>query len=313
MERLAPIALFVYKRLDHTKKTLNALRKNPEFSRSPIYVFADGPKTEEERPATREVREFVRSLSLANLTLVESEKNRGLAASVISGVTQVVGEHGKIIVLEDDLVVSPSFLAFMNRALDFYEHREKVMHVSGYMYPLAMAIEHPFFFRNASSWGWGTWERAWKKFEPNAEKLLASLAHRRLRHEFDILGAAKNYDMLRLQSRSKLDSWAIRWDATLFLNSGLSFYPPKTLVRNIGMDGSGTHRESTTDYESESSTRGDWPFPTEITEDLRVVRAMRDFYRAMRPALPVRLWRRIASWPEKIAGRLFRFGREEVH
>ena len=292
--RLAPIALFVYKRPAHVEAVLRNLRANPEFLDSPLYVFADGPRRAEDEPAVAQVRTLVREVAHPRIVIVEAPRNQGLANSVIQGVSRLCAEYGRAIVVEDDLELSPGFLSFMNDALERYATSDRVMHVSGFTYPTSRSPSHPFFYRNASSWGWAIWRRSWDFFEPDAAKLLAAIeGDRKKKFQFDINGTADYSKMLRLQAERKIDSWSIRWDASMFLREGLSLYPPRSLVRNRGMDGSGTHCGTNSFYEVELAERCFAPFPDEIVENPAFVRGMTEFHRKMRGSVWARAWRRL--------------------
>lgn len=241
---LAPVALFVYNRPDHTRQTVESLGRNFLAAQSDLVIFSDGPKVEAQAKAVDEVRQYVRQIDgFKSVTIIAREDNYGLAKSIISGVTELCERHGKVIVLEDDLITSPHFLAYMNASLDTYHHEEKVMHISGYMFPVENADRLPitFFYRASTCWGWGTWKRAWDCFNSNSVDLLENIRLRKLENEFDIHGTMDFMSMLKSQSVGSIDSWAIRWYATVFLKSGLCLHPAKSLVHNIGHDGSGVH------------------------------------------------------------------------
>lgn len=241
----APVVLFVYNRPEHTRKTLESLQANDGAAESGLIVFADGPKenaSPEELRRIEEVRAIVQEKNwCGNVRLIASEKNKGLAESVIDGVTQVVNEYGRIIVLEDDLVCSPQFLTFMNRALDVYENEERVVSITGYIYPVKEQLPETYFLRGADCWSWATWKRGWAVFEKDGAKLLQELEHQQWTHDFDFHGAYPYTQMLRDQVEGKNSSWAIRWYASAFLQNLLTLYPGRSLVQNIGIDGSGTH------------------------------------------------------------------------
>ncbi|MGH8768526.1 MAG: glycosyltransferase [Burkholderiales bacterium] len=243
MSPLAAIALFTYNRPAHTRQTVAALRANPLAASSELHVFSDGPKTQEAALRVREVRAYLRTIDgFGAVKVYERERNFGLAASVIDGVTRLCDASGMVIVVEDDLLVSPRFLGYMNAALDRYCDEAEVMQVSGYMFPVDMgAATDSFFLPFTTSWGWGTWARAWKTFDPLMRGLGALSGDRRLKDAFNLHGAYDYYGMLRRQQRGEVDSWAIRWYLSVFMRNGLTLYPAKTLVQNTGFDGSGTH------------------------------------------------------------------------
>jgi hypothetical protein len=241
---LAPIALFVYNRPEHTKQTLEALRSNLIANQSDLFIFSDGSKLDEHREAVGEVRLLIRNVTgFKNVSLIERTDNLGLARSIIDGVTSLIDQYGKAIVVEDDIVTSPYFLSFMNEALTIYENVDKVKHISGYMFPvnLSDAVEDTFLLRMASCWGWATWRRAWADFEPDAKKLLNEIESRELVFNFDIQGSIAYRSMLGDQVAGKINSWAVRWYASIFLQNGLCLHPKYSLVNNIGHDGTGEH------------------------------------------------------------------------
>jgi hypothetical protein len=237
----APIALFVYNRPWHTRQTITALQKNKFAEESDLFIFSDAEKDSKAAGAVREVRDYVNGIEGFNtLHVVERAENLGLANSIIDGVTCVCEEHGRVIVLEDDLVTSPFFLEYMNAALERYANEEQVMQIAGYMFPVKLEVrEDALFLPFISSWGWATWKRAWRHFDPLAQGYERLLNDATLREQFDLNGHYKYFEMLQAQRRGKVDSWAIRWYLTVFLRQGLALYPRKTLVQNLGFDGSG--------------------------------------------------------------------------
>jgi hypothetical protein len=242
MMTTAPIVLFVYNRPWHVQKTVEALQANHLAKESDLFIFSDGAKNGKDREAVTEVHGIIRGiLSFRRVEIIESPVNKGLASSIVSGVTSVISQYGKIIVLEDDMVTSPYFLNFMNEALQRYETEEKVISIHGYSYPTKETLPETFFLRGADCWGWATWKRGWDLFEQDGPKLLSELAEQNLVNRFDMNGAFPFAQMLRNQVAGKNDSWAIRWHASAFLAGKLTLYPGKSLVRNIGIDCSGTH------------------------------------------------------------------------
>lgn len=240
----APIALFVYNRPVHTRRAIETLQRDELSGESDLFIFSDGPKGPGTIDAVREVRNFLRGIAgFKSITIVERERNLGLAASVIDGVTRLCDEFGRVIVLEDDLIVSPHFLEYMNTALDRYGNDERVMQVSGHMFPVEIpAKTDAVFLPIVTSWGWATWKRAWLHFDPAAvtgyKKISCDPA---LLAKFDLGNSYDFSGMLEQQLRGEIDSWAIRWYQSVFLRSGITLFPRKTLVENTGFDGSGTH------------------------------------------------------------------------
>lgn len=239
----APIALFVYNRPQHTQETVQSLLKNPECAQSDLYIFSDAAKNVETLESVNKVREYIRQISgFQTITIIEREENWGLANSIIDGVTKLCNQYGRVIVLEDDLETSPYFLRYMNDGLSLYEFQNKVSSVSGYMYPVYLREKNKTFFsRTPQSWGWATWSRAWSDFNVDGSMLLKELSQSKSLGSFNENGPHNYIKMLQNQIKGKNNSWYIRWYASLFLKQKLTLMPCISLIRNIGIDGSGTH------------------------------------------------------------------------
>ena len=219
-----------------------ALKANFLAQDSDLIVYSDGPKSLADQDSVNQVREYIKTVRGFNsVTLIDREKNLGLANSIITGVSEQLANHGRVIVVEDDLVTSPYFLQYMNEALDFYANDSRVFSIHGYTYPLKGELPETYFIRGASCWGWATWARAWAFFEKDAQSLYDQLKQKNLIHDFDFRGAYPYSKMLLDHVAGKVNSWAIRWLASAYLQGGLTLYPGRSLVQNIGFDQSGTH------------------------------------------------------------------------
>ena len=238
----APILLFVYNRPEHTRRCIQSLLKNSLASESYLFIYADGAKDSTQQEAVNEVRNYIRTIQgFKQTTLIERSENWGLARNIIDGVTTQVNRYGKVIVLEDDLVVAPYFLQFMNDALEVYKDEPKVGHIQACDFTQDSSLPSTFLIKWTGSWGWATWDRAWKYFNPNGKELLQELEERKLTRIFDFNGKYGFTRMLRRQIEGKNNSWAIRWNASLFLKDILSLNVGRSLVQNEGFDGSGTN------------------------------------------------------------------------
>jgi hypothetical protein len=245
------VILFAFNRREHLEQTVASLLANAEASNTHLRVYCDGPRKPADEPGVADVRDFVRGMrGFASVTPVFRDQNMGLARSIIDGVSSTLREHEHVIVLEDDLVVSPFFLRYMNDALACYREDERVASIHGYSYPTDTPLPETFFLRGADCWGWATWARAWKHFEADGGKLLGELLSRRLSHEFDYDGTYPYTSMLEDQIAQRNSSWAIRWHAACYLRGLHTLYPGRSLVHNIGNDSSGTHCEATDDMDT---------------------------------------------------------------
>lgn len=296
----APIALFTYNRPDHTRLTVEHLLRNPEAGACDLCVFSDAPRTREEREAVEEVRRYLKSVSgFRSIRVTARASNFGLSRSIIEGVGAVLDEHGKVIVVEDDLITSPFFLRYMNEALGKYESEEAVASVHGYVYPVRARLPEAFFLRGADCWGWATWRRGWRIFESDGGKLLGQLRARRLQHAFDFDDGYPYTRMLEDQVAGRNDSWGIRWHASAFLKNKLTLYPGRSLVRNIGNDSSGTHGRSTDCFDVALADRPIDLSDVPVAENRDAFRAFREFLLSTRPGLA----RRIGSGVKRLLGR----------
>lgn len=247
---LAPIILFVYNRPWHTQQTVEALQKNELAAESDLFIFADGPKpnaSEECIANISKVRNYIHKIDgFKSITIEEAPENKGLANSVIEGVTKTINQFGKVIVVEDDIVVSSGFLNYMNDALLTYQNEPQVMHISGYMYPIKHNwLPSTFFYPATSCWGWATWSRAWNHFNPDARYLYQEIKKRGLLDTLNI-NTIHNFEQQLIDNTTgKLNTWFIKWNASVILCNGYSLYPKISLVQNIGFDDSGEHCNST--------------------------------------------------------------------
>ena len=277
---LAPILLFVYNRPLHVRKSIEALLANELAKYSELYVFSDAAKDEASKNDVEEVRRFVHSIDgFKQIHIVEREKNWGLARNIIDGVTQLVNEHGRVIVLEDDLIAAPYFLTFMNDALETYKDEEKVGHIQACDFTKDPTLPDTFLIKFTGSWGWATWKRAWKHFNPNGQELLDELIRRKLTRQFDFNGKYGFTRMLRRQIEGKNNSWAIRWNASLFLSDILSLNVGRSLIQNEGFDGSGTNCGSDNLYDTSLWMK---PLPvvkiSPIVENMEARKAFTNYY-----------------------------------
>jgi hypothetical protein len=295
MRSLAPIALFVYNRPEHTRMSIAALKTNFLAVESDLYIFSDAASNPSQRQAVDEVRSLIRDVDgFATVSVFERETNLGLAASITNGVDRLTADFGQVIVLEDDLVVSPDFLAFMNACLRRYENEERVMQISGYMYPGEFGTTRDtLFLPMISCWGWATWKRSWAQYDPDMSEYSRLKADPKLCSEFNLNGAYDYLDMLEKQRSGDIDSWGIRWHLSVFMMDGLVLYPAKSLVINAGIDGSGTHGRGTAAlqlsvHDNEMSD-GRIRFPVVVERNTDALRQVEEGLRAVRPGFVARM------------------------
>ncbi|WP_149914714.1 glycosyltransferase [Sphingobacterium cavernae] len=293
MRELAPIIIFTYNRPHHTRKMLQALENAELAQDSEVFIFSDGAKNANAIEHVNRVRAIIAEpWNFKKITIIERERNVGLAQNIISGVSEIIKQYGKVIVLEDDLEISKVGLRYFNDALDAYEQEEKVMEISGYMYPVKDADKLPetFFFRVANSWGWATWKRAWNKYNTDIDQLIADFDKDKIKR-FSIDHTENFWKQVKEYKAGKINSWAIRWYLTLFNNDGLALYPRQSMIQNMGTDGSGTHSDADNAYKVELATQAVSYFPKEIEENKQAYEAITYFYKHRKGSLFTRVLR----------------------
>ena len=243
MSKKTPVAIFAYNRPDHTLRSLTALSKCRRFSECEFYLYSDGAKTDAASGEVETTRVVLQDWAAAHdAQVIEQPQNLGLAKSVVTGVTDLCARYGRVIVVEDDLIVSPDFLHFMIESLDHYETDEQVMQVGGFtLSPPANLATDAFLLPVTTTWGWGTWQRAWKQFAWVPAELEATKRDEAWQNLFNLNGACAFSSMLEDRLAGKNDSWGILWWYAVSRSRGLVAYPTRSLVWNGGFDGSGIH------------------------------------------------------------------------
>lgn len=291
MQSLAPIALFVYNRPDHTRRTISYLQKNFLAEDSRLFIFSDNAKYGEDRQKVDEVRALIKQTEgFKSIKIYENPINYGLADSIINGVSLLVKEYGKVIVFEDDLLASPYTLRYFNDALQHYFNDEKVMHIGAYMYPIEEKLPQTFFYRAATSWGWATWDRAWKSLNPDIDGLMKQFDKSKIK-AFSIEGSMNFWKQMQEFKSGKNNSWAIRWYASIFLKNGLTLNPAKSLIQNIGHDGSGVHSNKEEMYQVQVAQQVVDFFPAEFEENPEAYAAIKLFLQNRKGSLLARIKR----------------------
>jgi hypothetical protein len=302
----APILLFAYNRPKHLKRCIQSLQQNTLASESDLYVISDDAKNGSFEAGVKEVRQYLATLNnqkqevngnltagFRNVTIIERGANWGLADNIIEAVTRFTKDFSKVIVVEDDLVLAPHFLQFMNDALEVYKDEPRVGHIQACDFINNKDMPMTFLIKWTGSWGWGTWDRAWQYFNPDGQALLQQLEERKLTKQFDFNGKYGFTRMLRRQIAGLNNSWAIRWNASLFLNDMLSLNVGRSLVQNEGFDNSGTNCGGGNLY---NSTLWMLPIPVvkeNVIEENIFARRQFELYYGHTNSFWAKAWRRI--------------------
>jgi hypothetical protein len=238
----APIAIFAFNRVEHLRQTIKTLIACDGFQGRQITVFIDGPRDEADIPDVLRVRDLARELLPAQARIHPRDENIGLASSIVLGVADILISSDRVIVIEDDLELSPAFLGYMDAALEKYRDDETVYQISGHIFDTPeLGEKEAVVLPLTTTWGWATWKRAWAAYDPAAEGWHQLLSDRKLRHRFNLNDCYPFSWLMERQARGLSNSWGIRWYWSVFRKGGVGIFPPKTMVRNHGQDGSGTH------------------------------------------------------------------------
>lgn len=280
---LAPVLLFTYKRLDVLKLTVKALQENIYANESDLYIFSDAAKSEKDENDINNVRDFIKKINgFKNVFVVESPINKGLAASIINNVSEIIKKYGRVIVLEDDLITSSNFLSFMNQSLDFYSEQKNILSIAGYSIPMQLPLDYKYdcyFLPRPSSWGWATWENRWTNVDWKVSTFSELKKNKSQIKAFNE-GGSDLYDMLLKQMTGKIDSWAIRWTYHHFINRGYALCPIVSKTKNIGFNNTATHTNVYNRYSTtlDKSGKTVFYFPAQIEPDKRFVSQFQFFY-----------------------------------
>ncbi|MGL4362385.1 MAG: glycosyltransferase [Cellulosilyticaceae bacterium] len=252
---IAPVVVFVYNRPEHTKKTIEALAENYLAKETSVFIFSDNAKNEKSIESVKATRKYIDSISekkfFKSVEIIKSHENRGLANSVINGVSEIIEKFGQVIVVEDDLISSRDFLEYMNRSLEFYRENQSIWSISGYNIPIKISSSYKhdvYLSYRGCSWGWATWSDRWKNVDWEVSDYKEFKTNKKLRKIFNRGGRDMAY-MLDLQMNNRIDSWAIRWCYAQSKLNMYTVYPVKSRIKNIGLDGSGTHSGISNHYD----------------------------------------------------------------
>lgn len=279
----SPIVLFIYKRPHHTRQTLDSLKSCIGAEHSDLIVYADGPKVNDDWDKIQESRSLFEDLGgFKGVRFIAHDENRGLARSIIEGVSDVLQHYGTAIVVEDDLITSRNFLLYMNRCLQNFRQQKHVVSISGYTPKIPfphLSDDEIYLSLRPSPWGWATWQERWEQVDWNLEDFDTFIDDKDAIKAFN-RGGDDLTRMLINQRKGVIDSWAIRWIYHHYKVKGFAICPRHSKVKNIGTDGTGTHHvKRTKKYDVSLDGRDEIRIPHEIEVDENILEAFRAFYR----------------------------------
>jgi len=278
-ESQAPIAIFAFNRPNHLANCLQSLERCVGLENSEGTIFIDGARNDQEADVvSSSVGVALKFASKYNFRVEARQENFGLAKSITSGIDEMFSLSSKLIVIEDDLILAKGFLDFMNKGLSRYENNSGVASISGYQYPIERELHTSVFLRGADCWGWATWKDRWEQTSFSGKELLNQIRTKKLANEFNLEGSNNYVDLLEKQILGEINSWAILWHASMFVQNRLSLYPPYSLVSNEGEDGLGTHFGNNQLYSQKISDEMDFLLPSSIEQSEEYRDALIEFY-----------------------------------
>ena len=228
-KKIAPIAIFCYRRLDLLKKLLKSIEKNKNSKKFQVFFFLDNFKNETDKKDVIKVHNFIKNYNFFyKKKIILRNTNLGLKKNIKDGINLVFKKHDKIIVLEDDLEVSRNFFFTINTLLDKYKKNNEITSVTGYSFGNKnLNIKKNFFLlKRPSSWGWGTWKNKW-----------ISLHKTKLNSEPNLNDYGNDLIIMSLKKRKKiLNSWAYDWTLKHIKGGKYCIYPKFSMVKNNGHD-----------------------------------------------------------------------------
>lgn len=293
MEVLAPVVLFVYNRVEHVSRVVEALKKNVLSERTELIIYSDAPKANTDRIGVEKVREYIERIEgFSKTTVICREENYGLTKNIVSGVSDVLDKFKRVIVLEDDIETGKYFLQYMNMALEKYEDYKFVYEISAFIEPIdSEGLADSFFVRRADCWGWATWQSKWNVYERNPKKLIKSFSRKEIR-DFNLDGTSYEWEQVIYNLTGRINSWAVFWNASIYKKKGVTLLPKHSLVNNIGCDGSGTNYNTveTTAIFNDINFEVKY-FPDVSDEDTEARKRIVKYLKKNRPDIFRRVWR----------------------
>jgi hypothetical protein len=238
----APICLFVYNRVDDVKHVVESLQQATGSQSVDLFVFSDGAKKKSDIDSVESVRMYLKSVSgFRSMQVIESDCNKGLANSIISGISKVLENHDACIVLEDDLRVSIDFIQYMNLSLDMYKDNVEIFSISGFGLDVGVSNDFGnYFWERAHSWGWATWKDRWETVIWDKEYIENLLPKLSVLQIHNIMGSDFR-GMCQSFIKGRINSWYVRFAFNQYVQGKLTSYPFISKVKNEGFSEQATH------------------------------------------------------------------------
>lgn len=239
--KFAPVVLFVYSRLWHTRETVESLLLNKISESTELIIYSDGSRDSRDSTGVNDVREYIKTIKgFKSMKIIYRDTNLGLARNIVLGLSEVFNIHEMAIVVEDDLKVNNNFLNYMNFCLNKYVDSSNIWHVSGWSDTASIPFLDGTYYLSPVMycWGWGTWSAKWKRLINSCDFFIDEFGWVD-KIKFTRLGTRDFYEQILSNKYKKIHTWAVFWAATIYFYNGLCVTPIRSRVYNIGLDGSG--------------------------------------------------------------------------
>lgn len=307
---LAPVMITTYSRITHLQRTIEALLKNDLAEETTVFVYVDGPRPGDEEKIEAVKRYLATVSGFAAFHVIARQQNMGAHENAKSANYEVLDQFGKIIRMEDDIVTAPGYLRFMNLALDKYGVDNKVFSISAYCPPINIPTDYQydvFFIRRFHGWGCGIWrDRLDSFYQPiTAEEFERFAANKDLSQAFTQSGGKDMLAMLKAVAYGKLNAGDVVGMYIQFIKDQYTLYPTRSLVQNIGMDGSGVHCDVTDYFDVPLSSKASFHFPDHLIVDQRIVDSNREYWNYRNKKIHPGIFRRVINKLKRVSARLW--------
>ncbi len=243
---MTPVVMIVFNRADMTRRMLLSFLKAEGSTDRDVRIFMDGARNESDRVKCDAVERIILEFKdqLPRMQIVRRDQNWGCRANIIDAVTTVMREYGRAIVIEDDILISRSFLRYMDDALEFYKDDKRIWCVNGYR---NLGVKVPRTYKNDIyldrrnwSWGWGGWYDRWCRVDFDLKEWSSYMSDDRLVAKLDSCGMELR-PMAEGVVRGGLNTWDIQCTVHVVLNDLYAIEPRVLLSKSIGFGGDSTH------------------------------------------------------------------------
>lgn len=241
-----PVLLISWRR---PKKTLMVIKKIQQVKPLKLYLACDGVDLNDKNSHknVQETREILNNNINwdCEIKKLYRDKNLGCKIGVSDAISWFFSNEEEGIILEDDCIPHLDFFHLSSVLLEKYRHDKRIWSITAHNQQEGKkhGTGSYYYSRYAHCWGWATWRRCWKEYDPDIKKWPEIKKNKILKNVFDNKRQFKYWEKIfdNIYYHSKPNTWDYQWSYTCFLNSGLTIIPNINLINNIGFDSNATH------------------------------------------------------------------------